>query len=184
MVVMKCFKYLDVISTLAFNIKGGRVQNMPMDEDAMFKALLKNKPQPKQMVQAPEIKEVKETVQPVRPAPPARPPSYASKGSEDAMYKALLHNRPPAPVQRPPARVEPRSEPVQAAPYVAPVHHEPVVVTQVSPSQEVDLGPVVNSIKDLTASVNQVHSLLKTFILPVVVLTLLVALAIIVKINI
>ncbi len=151
---------------------------MPMDEDAMFKALLKNKPQPKQIPQAPAaVKEVKETFP---PAPPARQPSYPSKGSEDAMYKALLHSRPLAPVQKPPARVELKPEPVAAAP----VHHEPVVVTQVSPHQEVDLGPVVSSIKDLTASVNQVHSLLKTFVVPIVVLTLLVALAIIVKINI
>ncbi len=153
---------------------------MPMDEDAMFKALLKNKPQPKQTAQAPVVKEVKETVQQAHPAPPSRPPSYASKGSEDAMFKALLHNRPPAPVQKPLARVEPRPEPVQAAP----VYHEPVVVTQVSPVQEVDLGPVVDSIKDLTSSVNQVHSFLKTFVVPIVVLTLLVTLAIIVKINI
>lgn len=143
---------------------------MPMDEDAMFKALLKNKPQPKQPPQAPAAKEFKE---PVPPAP--RQPSFTSKGSEDAMYKALLHNRPQAQVSKPQARVEPAPVPVQQAP----VYHEPAAAPVVQ-APEVDLTPVVDSIKNLTASVNQVSGLLKT-ILAVLILILLVGLAILIK---
>ncbi len=147
---------------------------MPMDEDAMFKALLKNKPQPKP--QAPAVKEAKETFQ---PAQPAKQPAYASKGSEDAMFKALLHNRPPAQVSKPPARVEP--EPMPAVPK-EPVYHEPHIVTQVSQPPAVSLEPVIEPIKNLAAGVNQVQKLLKTIFM-VLVLTLLVGLAILIKIN-
>jgi hypothetical protein len=117
---------------------------MPMDEDAMFKALLKNKPQPKQ----PVAKEIKE-----------------------------------APAQRPPARVEPRYELVQPAPQAARMQQEPVVITQVSPPPVVKLEPVVDSINDLTASVNQIHSLMKTIVVPVMILILLVGIGILIKIK-
>src|SRR3972149_12009872 len=58
---------------------------MSMDEDAMFKALLKNKPQQKD----PAKKEVKAASSSV----PEAKPLY-SKNSEDAMYQALLKNKP------------------------------------------------------------------------------------------
>jgi hypothetical protein len=162
-----------VILIVAFNIKGGGYKNMPMDEDAMFKALLKNKPQPKQ----PAAKEVNE-----EPVQPARPPATAAKGSEDAMYKALLHNRPQAPAPKPPVRVEPGYEPVQQAPQAVRVQQEPVVITQVSPPPVVKLEPVVDSINNLTASVNQIYGLMKTIVVPVMILTLLIGIGILIKI--
>ena len=144
---------------------------MPMDEDAMFKALLKNKPQPKQPV-AREIKE-----EPARP--PVRPPAPAARGSEDAMFKALLHNKPPAPVPRQQVKVEP----VQTAPQVARVQQEPVVITQVSPPPVVKLEPVVDSINNLTANVIQIHGLMKSIVVPVIILILLVGIGILIKIQ-
>jgi len=145
---------------------------MPMDEDAMFKALLKNKPQPKQ----PVAKEIKEA-----PVQPSRPPATAASGSEDAMYKALLHNRPQAHAPKPPVRVEPRYEPVQQVPQEAMVKQEPVVITQVSPPPVVKLEPVIDSINNLTASMIQIHSLMKTIVVPVMILTLLIGIGILIK---
>lgn len=151
---------------------------MPMDEDAMFKALLKNKPQSKPPV-ANEIKQA--PAQPAKPAAqPARPPA---RGSEDAMFKALLHNKPAPPAQKPQVRAEPRYEPVQPAPQVPRVQEEPVVITQVSPPPVVTMEPVVDSINDLTASVNQMQSLMKTTVLPVLILILIVGIGILIKIQ-
>ena len=151
---------------------------MAMDENAMFKALLKNKPAPKQPV-ANEIKQV--PVQPAKPATqPSRPPASAARGSEDAMFKALLHNRPAPPAQKPQVRVEPKPEPVQQ---VAHVQQEPVVITQVSPPPVVTMEPVVDSINNLAANVNQLQSLMKTTVLPVIILILLVGIGILIKIT-
>ncbi len=137
---------------------------MPMDEDAMFKALLKNKPQQKQPVAgAGERKE--ETAK-----PPERPP--AIKGSEDAMYRALLHNRPQAP------KPLVKSEPVQPA-QTAQVQQEPIQIEQAP--REIDLKPVLDAINDLTASANQIQNLLKTMVLPVLVLILIVGIVILIK---
>jgi len=142
---------------------------MPMDEDAMFKALLNSKP--KQTVSK-NINEV-----PAQPEkPPARPP--AAKGSEDAMFKALLHNKPPAPVPKQQAKVES----VQTAPQVMRLQPEPVVITQVSPPPVIKLEPVVDSINNLTASVNLIHGLMKTIVVPVMILILLVGIGILIKI--
>ena len=150
---------------------------MPMDEDAMFKALLTNKPKPKPPV-ANEIKQA--PAQPARPAAqPYRPP--AAKGSEDAMYKALLHSRPAPPVQKPQVRVEQRPEPMQPTPHAAYVQQEPVEIMPASPPPVMTLEPVVDSINDLTASVNQLQSLIKTTVLPVIILILLVGIGILVK---
>lgn len=135
---------------------------MPMDEDAMFKALLKNKPAPKQ----PAAREIRED-----PAkPPERPP--AVKGSEDAMYRALLHNKPLAP------KPQIKAEPVQPAPQAAAVK-EPIVIAQ--PPPEMNFEPVVDSINDLKTSLNQIHNLLKTMVLPVMVLILIVGIVILIK---
>ena len=150
---------------------------MPMDEDAMFKALLKNKPQPKSPV-ANEIKQA--PVQPAKPATqPSRSTASAAKGSEDAMFKALLHNKPAPPAQKAQVRVEPVPEPMQ--PQAAQVQHEPVVIKQVSPPPVITIEPVVDSINNLTASVNQLQSLMKTTVLPVIILILLVGIGILVK---
>ncbi len=142
---------------------------MPMDEDAMFKALLKNKPQPKQ----PAASEFKE--EPARP--PVRAPATAARGSEDAMFKALLHNKPPAPVPKQQAKLEP----VQTTPQVTRVQQEPVVMTQASPPPVIKLEPVVDSINNLSVSVNQIHSLMKTIVVPVMILILLVGIGILIK---
>ncbi|GFO96979.1 hypothetical protein ig2599ANME_1175 [groundwater metagenome] len=115
---------------------------MPMDENAMFKALLKNKPQPKQ----PVTKEIKEA---------------------------------PAPAPKPQVRVEP----VQPAPQAPRVQQEPVVITQVSPPPVVNLEPVVESINELSGSVNQIHGLMKTTVLPVMILILIVGIGILIKIQ-
>ena len=146
---------------------------MPMDEDAMFKALLKNKPAPKQPV-ANEIKQA-----PVQPAKPPQSSRMPAKGSEDAMFKALLHNKPAA--QKPQVRVEPKPEPMQ--PQAAQVQQEPVVITQVSPPPVITIEPVVDSINNLAANVNQLQSLMKTTVLPVIILILLVGIGILVKIQ-
>lgn len=150
---------------------------MPMDEDAMFKALLKNKPQSKPPV-ANEIKQA--PVQTLKPAvQPPRPPASPARGSEDAMYKALLHNRPAPPVQKPQIKVEPVPEPIQtAAAYV----QEPVMIKQASPSPVMTFEPVVDSINNLNSSVNQLQSLMKTTVLPVIILMLLVGIGILIKI--
>jgi len=146
---------------------------MPMDEDAMFKALLKNKPAPKQPV-ANEIKQA-----PVQPAKPPQSSRMPAKGSEDAMFKALLHNKPAA--QKPQVRVEPKPEPMQ--PQAAQVQQEPVVITQVSPPPVITIEPVVDSINNLAANVNQLQSLMKTTVLPVIILILLVGIGILVKLQ-
>ncbi len=144
---------------------------MPMDEDAMFKALLNNKPK----LKPPVAKEIIEA-----PAQPSRAHATPVRGSEDAMYKALLHSRPAAPAQKPQVRAEPRPEPVQPAPQTA-VQHEPVVITQVSPPPVLKLEPVVESINDLTAMVSQMHGLMKTTVLPVMILILLVGIVVLIK---
>ena len=148
---------------------------MAMDENAMFKALLKNQSQPK-----PVTNDIKQgPAQPAKPAAqPSRPPASAAKGSEDAMFKALLHNRP---AQKPQVRVEPKPEPMHQAPQAAHVQQEPVVITQVSPPPVITIEPVVDSINNLTASVNQLQSLMKTTVLPVIVLILLIGIGIFVK---
>jgi uncharacterized membrane protein len=105
---------------------------MSMDEDAMFKALLKNKPQPNQTISK-NINEV-----------PAQPPG------------------PPAPAPKQQAKVEP----VQTAPQAVRVQQE----------------PVVDSINNLTASVNQIHGLMKTIVVPVMIMILLVGIGILIKI--
>ncbi len=145
---------------------------MPMDEDAMFKALLKNKPAPKQS----EANEIKQA-QPVKQQS-SRPPA---KGSEDAMFKALLHNKPAPAVQKPQVKVESGPEPMQQQ--TANLKPEPVVITQVSPPPVITIEPVVDSINNLAANVNQLQSLLKTTVLPIIILILLVGIGILVKIQ-
>ncbi len=139
---------------------------MPMDEDAMFKALLNNKP--KQTIS----KNTNEV-----PAQPPRPPATAARGSEDAMFKALLNNRQPAPVPKQQAKVEP----AHTTPQIARVEQEPVAITQANPPQVVKMEPVVDSINNLTATVNQNNSLMKTIVVPVMILLLLVGVGILIK---
>ncbi len=142
-----------------------------MSEDAVFKALLKNKPQ--QNTQA-----EKKTEAPIKSVPKA-PTSAAS--SEDAMYKALLRNKPaqqnaPLAQKSQPVRTEPI--PAQQA---ASAYKEPVVEAPVSPAvAPVQADQFEESIKNLTTSVNTVQGLLKTAII-VLVLILVVGLASLIK---
>ncbi len=142
-----------------------------MSEDAVFKALLKNKPQ--QNAQA-----EKKTEAPVKSVPKA-PTSAAS--SEDAMYKALLRNK-PAQQQAPLAQ---KSQPVRTEPVpaqqTASAYKEPVIEAPVSPAvAPVQADQIEESIKNLTASVNTVQGLMKTAII-VLVLILIVGLASLIK---
>ncbi len=140
-----------------------------MSEDAVFKALLKNKPQ--QNTQA-----EKKTEAPVKSVPKA--PTSASS-SEDAMYKALLRNKP----TQQNAPLAQKSQPVRTEPVTAPkaanAYKEPVVEAAISPAiavAPVRADQIEESIKNLTASVNTVQGLLKTAII-VLVLILIVGLA-------
>jgi Tfp pilus assembly protein FimV len=142
-----------------------------MSEDAVFKALLKNKPQ--QNTQA-----EKKTETPVKTAPKA-PTSAAS--SEDAMYKALLRNKP----AQQSAPLVKKSLPVKTEPVPAPqevgAYKEPVIEAPINPVvAPVQADQIEESIKNLTVSVNMVQGLLKTAII-VLVLILIVGLASLIK---
>jgi hypothetical protein len=149
-----------------------------MSEDALFKALLKNKPgsQPAQQQSAPKP-EVPVKREPVR--------SSGGAGSEDAMYKALLRNKPPQqqysqqakpvppkPVVTAPVREETR-HPVQAAPIE--IHQLPRTVISDDARQT---ERVVESLNKLTTSVNQIHTLLKNVIIPILILAVVVGIVI------
>ena len=145
---------------------------MSMNEDAMFKALLKNKPQQPKTSQTPIAKEVQ---------PVVAKPSF-SKNSEDAMYNVLLKNKPQQTqtVQKTQARPEPvlAPEPVRKI-------EEPVV--QASVAVTPTINPVQNtysseSIEKLASSVNMVYGLLKTAVI-VLVLILVVGIAALIKLQ-
>ncbi|WP_143311904.1 hypothetical protein [Candidatus Methanoperedens nitratireducens] len=142
-----------------------------MSEDAVFKALLKNKPQ--QNTQAEKKNEA-----PVKSVPKA---STSASSSEDAMYKALLRNKPAqqhAPLAQKPQPV--KTEPVPA-PHAVSTYKEPVVEAPVIPAVvPVKTDQIEESLKNLTASVNTVQGLLKTAII-VLVLILIVGLASLIK---
>jgi len=150
---------------------------MSMNEDAMFKALLKNKPQPKKTPEIPVASEVK---------PPASvpKPSYA-KNSEDAMFNALLKNKPQQPVPKTPSRSAP---PAQAppAPVITLFKEEPVVEEKIIPAVSPALDLTQNtysseSLDKLTSSVNMIYGLLKTATI-MMILILVVGVAVLIKI--
>ena len=155
---------------IEFKAEGNK---MSMDEDAMFKALLKKKPEQQQPVQTPVRKEIKEAV-------PAAKPSYP-KNSEDAMYNALLKNRPAQPSV---PKTAVRAEPVKNIPAAQPVIEEPVAETKIPAPVEAPVQPEVvqslESIEKLNASVNMVYGLVRTAVV-VLVLILVVGIAILVK---
>ena len=143
---------------------------MSMNEDAMFKALLKNKPQQPKTSQTPVAKE-----------PVVAKPSF-SKNSEDAMYNVLLKSKPQQTqiLQKTQARPEavraPAPEPVLKI-------EEPVVQATVAVTPTIN--PVQNtysseSIEKLALSVNMVYGLLKTGVI-VLVLILVVGIAVLIK---
>ncbi|HLB71362.1 MAG TPA: hypothetical protein VJJ51_10000 [Candidatus Methanoperedens sp.] len=148
---------------------------MSMDEDAMFKALLKNKPQQKDPAKK-EVKAASSSVPEVKPLYP--------KNSEDAMYQALLKNKPQqkaAPkipvepvkiVQAPRPVLEVEEQVVE--PKLIPVAAPAVIPVQASASPE--------SMDKLTASVNMVYGLMRTTVI-VLVLMLVVGIAILIKVQ-
>ncbi|MCE8425514.1 MAG: hypothetical protein J5U17_07020 [Candidatus Methanoperedens sp.] len=98
--------------------------------------------------------------------------------SEDALFKALLKNKPVTSAPRPqaPVRKEP-VKPVLQAPPAPPVETHDIE----RPAPEVritkDMNPVqteliLESIKNLNASVNAINGVIKSMILPVMILIL------------
>lgn len=155
-----------------------------MSEDALFKALLKNKPaaQPAQQPQSAPRPEVPVKREPVR--------SSGGAGSEDAMYKALLRNKPqqqqysppakpvpPKPVVTAPAREEVRPV-VQAAPIET---HQPLRTAISDDARQTER--VAESLNKLTTSVNQVHTLLKNVIVPILILGVVVGIGIAILVS-
>src|SRR3989304_2490226 len=96
---------------------------MSMNEDAMYKALLNNKPKPKKTPEIPVASEA-------RPPASVPKPSYA-KNSEDAMFNALLKNKPQQPVQKTPPRSPAQAPPT---PVITPIKEEPVVEEKIIPA--------------------------------------------------
>ncbi len=105
--------------------------------------------------------------------------------SEADLFKTLLKKKPegqmPQVAQK--AQVPLRREAVKPVPAPQPAeiyeNKEPVIEKpSVKPP---DIEPVAESIKNLTASVNLMYGLIKTVIVPVLVLILIVGIAILVK---
>jgi len=139
-----------------------------VSEDAMFKALLRNKPQQKTEVHV------------------KRKPSVPKPGSEDAMFQVLLKNRPQQQSMQPAPQAQVKEsapEPqVSAAPALDGSENKNPVIEPVSPAvNSMQAEAVIELLKDLTASVNMVHSLMKSLIAPVLVLILAVGIVILVK---
>jgi len=90
--------------------------------------------------------------------------------SEDDLFKTLLKRKPEtqAQVWKEAERTVPEPK------YEKPVETNP-------PPRSVDIEPIVESIRNLTASVNTLYGLVKTVIVPVLVLILIVGIAILVK---
>ncbi|MFZ3060178.1 MAG: hypothetical protein WA102_10635 [Candidatus Methanoperedens sp.] len=107
----------------------------------------------------------------------------ANSMSEDALFKALLKNRPPQQqIQKPPAAPQPapKKETFKAAAPPAETYEmETPVETPHVKSHDTD--QVVESIKNLTSSVNMMYGLIKTVITPVLVLILIIGVAILVR---
>jgi len=107
--------------------------------------------------------------------------------SEDALFKALLKNKPPQQPPKPPvAQSVPRKEVPVPSPAAQPVeryqHEEPLIETKITPvAKAVNLEPVVDSINRLNSSVNMIYGLTKNVIVPVLILTLVISIAVFIK---
>lgn len=96
--------------------------------------------------------------------------------SEDALFKALLKNKPQ---QQVPVRKEVQKPAPAAQPAESYEEKEPVIETP--PVKPLETELVAESLKNLTSSVNMMYGLIKTVIVPVLVLILIVGIAILVK---
>lgn len=96
--------------------------------------------------------------------------------SEDELFKALLKKKPEAqvPVRKEVLRPAPAAQPAESY-----EKQEPVIETP--PVKPLETELVVESLKNLTSSVNMMYGLIKTVIVPVLVLILVVGIAILVK---
>ncbi len=108
----------------------------------------------------------------------------SSSMSEDQLFKALLKKKPE--VQKPQvaqmAQIPARKEAFKAVPAAQPVEVKPVIEAAITPPvKPMETELVVESIKNLNASVNLMYGLIKTVIVPVLVLILIVGIAILVK---
>jgi hypothetical protein len=155
-----------------------------MSEDALFKALLKNKPgsQPAQQEQTAPKQEVPVKREPVR--------SSSGAGSEDAMYKALLRNKPPQqqysqpakPIPPKPVVTAPVREEIRPVVQAAPVEtHQPQRTVISDDARQTER--VVESINKLTTSVNQIHTMLKNVIVPILILVVVVGVGIAILVS-
>lgn len=101
-----------------------------------------------------------------------------SSMSEDELFKALLKKKPEAQV---PVRKEVlRPAPAPAA-QPAESYEKQELVIETPPVKPLETELVVESLKNLTSSVNMMYGLIKTVIVPVLVLILIVGIAILVK---
>jgi hypothetical protein len=108
----------------------------------------------------------------------------ANTMSEDALFKALLKNKPPQKqTPKPPAAPQPApiKETFKAAAPQVEIHEMETPVIETQPVKSHDTDQVVESIKNLTSSVNMMYGLMKTVITPVLVLILIIGIAILVK---
>ncbi len=105
--------------------------------------------------------------------------------TEDALFKALLKNKPPQQPQKPPAaHPVPAKETFRTAPAAQPAEsYEMEEITAKPPVKPVQADLVVESIKNLNSSVNAMYGLIKTVIVPVLVLILIIGIAILVRIK-
>jgi hypothetical protein len=100
----------------------------------------------------------------------------ANSMSEEQLFKTLLKKKPEAqvPVRKEVLKTVPAAQPVE-------IHEKKEPVIETPPVEPLDIEPVVESLKDLTASVNTMYGLIKTVIVPVLVLILIVGIAILIN---
>ena len=96
--------------------------------------------------------------------------------SEDQLFKALLKKKPAAqvPVKKAVERTVPAAQPVE-------VYEEKAPVIETPPAKPLETELIVGEIKNLTSSVNMMYGLIKTVIVPVLVLVLIVGIAILMR---
>ncbi len=107
--------------------------------------------------------------------------------SEDALFKAILKNKPQQSTQSvqtvPKTQAAVKKEVVKPAPQILEVREierQETKITHVSDPMQ--MNPVVESIKNLNSSVNMMYGLMKTVIVPVLILIVVVGVAILVRI--
>ena len=107
--------------------------------------------------------------------------------SEDALFKALLKNKPPQQPPKPPVVAKySRKRGAKTISCAQPVERyqleEPPIETKITPVvKPVNLEPVVDSINRLNSSVNMIYGLMKNVIVPVLILTLVISIAILIN---